>query len=132
MKCNDKVTGVPEHHVIKCYSKNGGKTPSIPILHRRSRYVVNFTFQALYPGHTLDRKRQRTLETGKEFVAKVKIPASTKCRTPVARPVYATSLSGLAASYHNLHLSVNNKSSNSVATLTINPYPANVEYTVSS
>ena len=58
--------------------------------------------------------------TGLEFVAKVKIPASTGCRNPVARPFTATSLTELPASYHNLHLFVKNKNSNSVATLTIN------------
>jgi len=110
---------VPEHHVIQYYSKNRGKTPGIPALHRRSRYVVNFTFLPLYPRHTLDRNVRRHFDrTG--ICDQEKIPTSTECRTPVARPVTATSLSELPASYHNLHQLVKNKSSNSVATLTIN------------
>lgn len=58
--------------------------------------------------------------TGPECVAKIKIPTSMECPTPVARTVTATSLSDLPAFHHNLHLLVKNKSSNSVATLTIN------------
>ena len=58
--------------------------------------------------------------TGLEFVAKIKFPASTEYRTPVARPGTATSLRELPTSYHNLRLSVKSKNLNSVATLTIN------------
>jgi hypothetical protein len=58
--------------------------------------------------------------TGLEFVAKIKFPASTEYRTPVARTGTATSLSELPASYHNLRLSVKSKNLNYVATRTIN------------
>jgi hypothetical protein len=108
-----------EHHVIQYYSKNRGKTPGIPILHGRSRYVVNFTFRPPYPRHILDRNvRIHFDRTG--ICGQDKIPSSTEYRTPVARTGTATSLSKLPAFYHNLRLSVKSKNLNYVVTRTIN------------
>jgi hypothetical protein len=115
-KYDEKGTGVPEHHITA--------RTEVKLQALQSSTADQGMWSILHFGRcTPDTHWIGTSEdtlTGLEFLAKIKIPASTEYRAPVDRPGTATSLIELPAYYHNLHLSIMNKSSNSVATLTIN------------